>query len=219
MINPFGTKTPPGGWVFYQPQLKWTLPNPVSHTVASAATEILKVRRKNPAITLQHRLSTNRQDVEEELIAFNAKRLGVDTTLPKPLPRRLLPQVVEDLAAAVKEAAQDGANLIEWLADGKAVSPDQSSNRAAVCTSCPENDLELAGRWYMVPVSESLRKALEKRSDMKLATPYDEKLGSCRACKCVLPLKVHSPIDRIMKGMTPEKFGRLWEKCWIRSEQ
>lgn len=220
LTSPWGTQTPPKGWQFHQSHMKWDMPAPVSQTLDSAAQLVLKVRLKNPAITAANKLSTNLDAIKDELIVFNAlaNHVPVGPVLPKSEPRRLLPQVVQDAAAAVKDVALDGANLLEWLADGQAVPAAQSAQRALVCSECPENDKQLAGRWYMVPVSEMLRKALEKRSDLKLSTPYDEKLGSCRACHCVLPLKVHPPIDRVMKRMTPEKISKLDPKCWILRE-
>lgn len=195
------------------------MPNPVSQTLSSATTEVLKVRTKNPAITLNHKLSVNRAEVEWELITYNAKRTGVDLG-PKSSPRRgMLPAAVEAVVSAVKMAANAGANAVEWIKNGQAVPPDLSTRRAFVCSGCPCNDMELAGRWYMVPVSEAVRTALEQRADLKLSTPYDDKLGSCSACHCPMPVKVHEPLDLILKHTSEEVKAKLDKRCWILHEQ
>lgn len=68
---------PPGGWKFFQPQTGWSAPTPVSSTFEQTAELIIKHRKMNPAATQQHQLSTDYNDVCDELENYTRKRLGL----------------------------------------------------------------------------------------------------------------------------------------------
>ena len=226
--NPWGSTTPPGGWAFRQPQMNWEMPYPVSQTIDSATKEIIKVRLKNPAITAKHNLPTHFAVVQDELIKFNAMRTGTALAPPTSFtnPLRSLPQAVEALAAAVKKTAQGGALLMDWEQSGlPPESPDVSARRAVICAQgdngkpCPKNGSGDFTRWYTIPVSEMLRKRMERLHEMKLTTPYDDQLGVCSACECPLRFKVHTPMEIIQKKLKPEQKADLWPRCWILKPQ
>lgn len=220
--NPWGSTTPNGGWQFRQPQLGWEMPFPVSQTIDSATKEIIKVRLKNPAITAKHNLATAFPVVRDELIKFNAMRTGTALAPPTSFthPRRSLPQAVEALAAAVSKTARGGALLLEWEESGlPPESSDISAKRAALCAQCPKNSKGELTRWYTIPVSEMLRKRMERVHQMNLKTPDDDNLGVCEACECPLRLKVHTPMHLIQKRLKPEQRDELWLNCWILTPQ
>lgn len=220
--NPWNTTTPPGGWQFRQPQFNWQMPFPVSQTIDSATKEIIKVRLKNPAITSKHNLPTHFAVVQDELIKFNAMRTGTALAPPTSFinPLRSLPQAAGVLAAAVKKTAQGAALLLEWEESGlPPESVDIATKRASVCTSCPKNGKGDLTRWYTIPVSEMLRKRMERVHAMNLKTEHDEQLGVCTACECPLRLKVWTPMNLIKSRLKPEQRNELWINCWILKPQ
>ena len=220
--NPWNSSTPPNGWHFRQPQMGWEMPAPVSQTVRSAVTAILKMRLKNPALTSKHNLSTNPDHIEEELIKFNAARLGVDLspTIPFTVPRRSLPQSVEVAVAAVKKTAQGASVLLEWEESGlPPVDKETAEKRASICVQCPKNGKGDFTRWYTIPVSEMLRKRMQRVHSMNLTTTHDESIGVCEACLCPLRLKVWTPMSVIKKNLTDQQSKELWGPCWILKPQ
>jgi hypothetical protein len=110
--------------------------------------------------------------------------------------------------------------LVEWLASGAEAVPQEKANaRAAVCAKCPMNEKGDLLRFFTKPVSEAIRHALSLRSEWKLETPDDFRLGVCTACDCPMRLKVHIPIERIREKLKPEIKSRLHPDCWIPKEQ
>lgn len=220
LTSPWGTQSPPHGWRFRQAVMKWDMPAPVSQTLDSAAQQILKVRVKNPAITAANKLSTNLDSIKDELITYNALLNGVPVSpvLPKSEPRRLLPQVVQDAAAAVKRTAQGSGAILDWLnAGAPSVPQEQANSRAQTCVACPKLDRE-SGKWFTIPAAELLRKALDKLG-RKLETPFDSQLGQCSVCLCPMALKSHMPLyPWIMPKTKPEVYAEFPPNCWIRRE-
>lgn len=213
--------TPPGGWQFFEPHTGWWIPNPVSVTLSQASTLLVQHRLSNLAITTKFNLLTNLDLVKEEIKTYTRKRLGVvePTALPKSQSRRPLPQVVAEGVAGVKLAAAGGALLLEWEESGQPpVREDIAEHRASVCASCPRNGQGDYTRWFTVPISEMVRKRIQRLHAMKLATKFDERLGVCEACLCPLKLKVHTPLDIIHRHLRPEAKAKLWEQCWITAE-
>lgn len=205
-----------GGWQFYEAALG---KNYMNWDFGTICMEIQAGRKGNP----RFKLNTSMASIENEVDERNALRMqkiqGGDTYIitdgdlsPKMSP--LSP--FQGLRAAVAGAS----TIVEWIASGaEAVKPILANHRAQVCTLCPLND---QGDWtahFTEPVSNAIRKALSQRSEWKLATAFDAKLGVCSACLCPLPLKVHVPIQNILKRIPKDSFDRLHEACWIRAEQ
>jgi hypothetical protein len=108
---------------------------------------------------------------------------------------------------------------LEWLFSGaKPVAPTLANRRAATCVACPFNDDSALSDLFTEPAANVIRKAIEARSEFKLETPYDPLLGTCKACQCILTLKVHCPLDIILKHMKPEVKKKLAVGCWITLE-
>jgi hypothetical protein len=107
--------------------------------------------------------------------------------------------------------------LVEWIASGEEAVPiDVSESRAAICADCPKNEKGDWTRFFTVPVSNEIKKQLEKRRGWNLKTSHDENLNICGVCLCPIKLKVHVPIDRILKNLDPEVRANLHPKCWIK---
>lgn len=181
---------------------------------------IIKHRLANPAITAKHKLSTDFDSVGRELVAFQQARGALPpTVLPKPAPPMSPPPssgAVAEAVAAVKKMASGAALLFEWQESGQApVDSELSAKRASICVDCPKNDQGGFTKYFTASVSENIRKRFQKLHDMKLTTPSDAVLGVCSACLCPLKLKVHTPLDLIVKRMKPEVRADLAPQCWI----
>lgn len=212
--------TPSGGWTFTQPQTGWTMPTPVAWTFSQAVQNIIKHRRANPAIVVRYKLATDVGTVSNELDLYTRLRLGIPaapTPSPKTQPRFASPQAVGGGAvAAVKNLAAGSALLFEWEETGiPPVTPDVAEARAAICATCRQNQPGALTSYFTQPISEVFRSKLKRLTDMSMTTPYDEALNVCVACLCPLKLKVHAPMELILKHLRPETKSVLAECCWI----
>lgn len=91
--------------------------------------------------------------------------------------------------------------------------------RAAVCVECPLNGKGGWESYFTVPVSNAIRRELERKRTMKLETQFDDRVGVCEACSCPLQLKIWLPIENILSKVQPAQFDALAPGCWIRSER
>lgn len=214
---------PSGGWQWFQPQTGWSAPNPIGNTFDQQVSNILKHRLANRALVAQHNLSLDRASIESELEAFNAKRLGIpDPKAPPPPLRQSLSAGAKDAVAAVRKLAAGAVFLLEWEQSGiPPATSEASAARAAICAGCPKNDPGGFSKYFTQPVSEMYRKKMERLTALKLSTPSDDKLEVCAACLCPLKLKVHAPMELILKHLKPEQRAELNQenpKCWVLSE-
>lgn len=75
------TESPNGGWKFYQPETKWSLPDPMNHSFDTAVAAIMKHREANPVL----RSRAGQVQVQNDLEAFTLARLPKKTlSLIKP---------------------------------------------------------------------------------------------------------------------------------------
>lgn len=202
--------------MFRQPQTSWT--NPASMIGFNASVEsIIKHRKMNPAITAKHQLSTNPIVVGDELEKYTRLRLGIPLPAPESFraSNSQLPNRVVAAVADIKVAASGTAVVLDWLTSGgKPVSQELADKRAAICVACPKN---VPGSWFTVAPAELIRSTLSARSDLKLETPYDDKLQSCDICKCLMRLKCHTPLEYIVNHTKPEIMAQFPKPCWISS--
>lgn len=117
--------------------------------------------------------------------------------------------------------------LADWLgSEGKPVANELSSSRAGTCSNidgtgkmCPKNLSGDLTSFFTKPASELIRRQLSERNDLKLTTPYDDKLGVCDACGCPLKLKVHCPVEFILAHIPKGGEADLDPRCWILKEK
>lgn len=209
---------PNGGWFFRQPQTAWV--NPMAMVSFNESVKaIVKHRLANKAITAKHGLSTDPRAVGDELERYTRIRLGIPLPAPPSFFQQSssrLPSRVVAAAADIKRAAQGTAVVLDWLTSGGApVEQALADSRAKVCVDCPKN---VEGSWYTVAPAELIRSTLSARSDLKLATPHDDKLKSCDVCKCLMRLKVWCPMSHIAKQTKPEIMAEFPSWCWIKCE-
>lgn len=221
--------SPINGFKFIEPKSgahfsSWGFDDMVRHVILH--------RQHNPRFNLP----TDRVTVENEVDEYNAMRMvsipGAESFIvfdDSPFPKFSAPHRPGLLASAVggvKKLLAGGSVLLEWLGEGGvAVPAEQSAARARVCTNrpdgqpCPKNG---KGDWtalFTQEASERIRRQLSIRNDMKLTTPDDDKLGVCDACLCPLKLKVHTPLEKILKHTSAKVRAELDPGCWVLAEE
>jgi hypothetical protein len=167
--------------------------------------------------------------IENEVDMANAQRMLTireadsyveeDFDPPKP---SALHGLSEKLAAAVegiKRTAQGTPLILEWLKHGVPVDKSIAIRRALVCIACPMNNLS-HGVWdrFTEAASARIREQVASRSDLKLETLMDDRLGICDACLCPLKTKIWVPIEDIKAHLHPDVAAELWSQCWITKE-
>ena len=206
---------PSGGWQFRQAQTGWTNPHAMVGFDASVKA-IIQHRLANKAITAKHKLATHPAAVADELETFTRLRCGIPVQAPPSFFQQSsshLPSRVVAVAGHIKRAAQGAAVILDWLTSGGApVAQELAEKRAATCVACPKN---VPGDWYTVKPAEIIKATLEARKDLKLETSQGEKLKSCDVCKCLMPLKVFTPLAFILSHTKPEVMNEFPSNCWI----
>lgn len=204
--------------MFRQPQTGWT--NPYAMVGFKASVDaIRKHRLANPAITAKHRLSTDPNEIGNELEKFTRVRLNIpDPSTSFFQSSSSLPSRVVAAAADIKRAAQGTAVVLDWIqAGGDPVAQELAEKRAAVCVECPKN---VQGAWYTEAPAELLKAAIIgwqslKGSKFPFETQQGDKLKSCDVCKCLMRLKVFCPLDSILEKTKPEIMKEFPQACWI----
>lgn len=211
------TQCPVGGFMFTQAQ-----------TGAKFQTwsfdELCGLIRSHRLANPRFGLATDPAAIAAEVDLTNATRMQSipgadiyitsDEALPKLTPRPR-PSAAAAVAGARKVAAGVGV-LLEWLGSGGVPVPQEAASyRASICAKCPKNKPGDLTSWFTVPASNLLKRQLEVRGDMKLATPYDDQLGVCEACACPLKLKVHTGLEHVLKHLTEQVKSELVPNCWI----
>jgi hypothetical protein len=224
---------PPGGFIFIQPQTGWQSPS--GATFRQTVEEIIKHRRANPRFALE----TDYSSVERELDAYTCARLhGIrgeekyvqpDNESKKAMAPQLsnrqgpVAAVAGTVGAVIRKISRMGAGvgtLVDWFGSGgEPVAHALAAQRAAVCVACPKNRASVSWmEWAKDKVAARIKDQLEVKAEMRLTTPYDNKLGTCSACLCVLELKCWTPVDVIRRHMSKQTESDLAPQCWVRTE-
>ena len=222
----------PGGYQFYLPEVKWKAPgNFPSFTVVANGLE--QVVNANPYLAKKNSWPTDRKGIEDWVDTYNATlcaHMGWDkflaggeggaSAIPKSQPPHQNLASLASVAARAKELVAGARSLIEWDESGEdAVSRDQSTARALICSTCPVNEKGDWTAWFTTPAAEMIKRRVEKVHSRGLSTIYDESLHVCVACHCPLPVKVHVPLHWINKRLSAEQKSKLDPRCWILSGQ
>lgn len=128
-------------------------------------------------------------------------------------PKWTTPQSGSSRSAQLAAGVQ---TIADWeLAGGNVVSRELSNERAKNCSTCIKNESGDLTSFFTEAAARLIRLQLETRNNMKLRTDHDPLLGVCSACGCILKLKVHAPLDIILKHLKPEAKEALASNCWI----
>lgn len=217
---------PPDGWKFYQPEINWN--SDPHRDFNNVVQQIITVRSANPRFAL----SVDREQVAAQLVAYTEHRLraqygagadqwimpGGEGSPPPPFstPRRSR-AVVAVAGEAKKESKVSLGTILLWLGDGlKPVDQATAEARAGICVGCDRNVRSEGILKALSTVGDTLHAIAEAKTGMELKTPFDDRLQSCSACGCVLATKIWTPMDHILKGITPAVKEKLWDQCWIK---
>lgn len=221
--------TPPNGFLFEQTQTGWknwiASPNSI-WDFQLLCTELLAHRQANH--TRFPYLNLDMGKIKEEVEHANALRVskipgaesyvdksgGAQPNFPNPHSLRL-----RAVGASVAKLATGAGVLLDWLGSGGVpVESSLAEKRASTCSACPENGDGNLSKIFTVPISNMIRRQLESRKELKLATSKDDKLGICKVCLCPLPLKVWVPIDSVKEHVSEEIRAQLPAFCWMKTE-
>lgn len=215
---------PPGGFQYFQAATGWNA-RPGA-TFDEVVTELIAHRAANPRFNLPQ----DRETVSAELDEYTCIRIANNpeycmggiipkAPLPPPWPARAAGKLGVAVAAGSKVIAGVGV-LLDWLGEGaKPVDAGLAETRARICSDCPQNQPGDLTSFFTAPASDIIRKQIEMRREMKMETPYDDRLGVCVACACPMRLKVWTPIEHVAKRLLPESRAKLDPRCWIPKEE
>jgi hypothetical protein len=216
----------PGGMRFYISPLKWSSqPWSSFETIVNEAVAVLQA---NPHVAKNLQWDISHDAMADRIDEWNAALCksqgwtqyyvegGTGGPSFTPFPQRQHQSLLSKLSAVGSGAS----TIVSWISSGaEAVAPELAEKRALVCAPCAMNQLGDLTSIFTVPVSNAIRAALNTRKDWKLSTSQDEKLFTCKACLCPIPLKIHMKLDAILPKMPKESFDALAENCWIRTEK
>lgn len=111
--------------------------------------------------------------------------------------------------------------LTSWLADGAPlVNAELATARGEICAKCPLNvEPNWAEKISKMPVAGVIKQLMEKKHDLKIGVAIERELSICKACGCVLRLKIHEPISYITQHTDPTTIHKFDPACWITKEQ
>jgi hypothetical protein len=224
---------PPGGWQYLDPKTGYRELKPIERDKMEVANAILAMRRNNRAHYPPNTATLEASIAELEL--YTARRLFnkglkqyVVTSIPAPpvTVKKKLEAVVAARPAArsnwfdqLKNIAGGVATLADWVGHGQQTIDQAKANaRASICLSCPKNQKTGLIGSIVSSIANAIQSQTELKNHLKLSTPSDEKLHTCSACDCHLPLKVWVPIITIKKHLDPEVYVQLDPNCWILRE-
>lgn len=122
----------------------------------------------------------------------------------------------------LKAIANGTQTLLDWHDEGFApIEQSAAQDRADICTGrldgspCPSNQ----NRTFSIAatVAGVVHRQIEVKNGMKLSVMGEENLHICMVCRCLLPLKVWTPMDLIMAhtdAVMLNEFNKF-PKCWI----
>lgn len=227
------TALPPGGFSFTCPSTGRDITSGMV-SFESSMRQIVAFRIGNPGLGL----SSNLDDVREELDAYTVKRLKQDAAWclriqteddPKKKESSLThgsshPPAAQGsvalLAAQVSHAGVAARTLSDWLgAGGVPVDKALAHARAETCLACP---LRSTNDGWFAKLAEGMVEAIFTQENARITSGHvldmDKALGFCSVCGCYLSLKVWVPIRHIADYTLSEDFSRFHSKCWIPKE-
>lgn len=191
---------------------------------------IVAHREANPRFNL----ATERDVVEIELEVFTIRRLAgvrgareyLSAQSPEAPPPKTLPLHVAAAAAGIVGGVAKTVSsyttgvqvLLDWLGAGAQPVPAALSEaRAKKCIGCPKHRKQHWHEWAAITVAETLKAQLGIKNDSEFKTSVDDKLMTCGACLCWMPLKVHVPLNHILDHV-PDEPPSYDVNCWILRE-
>lgn len=214
-----------GGFFFRQPEISHEQMQDWSFD--ALVNRVIELRRANPRFNLSIDKTTVTNAVDEYTASYMLTLRGgenyvMQDSLPSP-PSFSQPQASRpNSAAVVGKAARASVGvkvLLDWLGSGLVpVDLPLAESRAATCVACPMNKQGDFFQRIEASVARRIKNTIELKNSMSLKTTQEDKLFTCQACDCWMPLKVWTPLKHIIETDTPEHRTQLDPKCWILSE-
>lgn len=201
---------------------------PFKGSFRSVCEQTLVLVNSNPFLAKKHGWPTTMEGMEIMVENYTVQRclagrwldwLLLDAPFPEATPSYQKKTLLAGVVGGVARVKAGIGVLLEWLGDGgQPVDPALAVARASVCATCPKNDGGDFKAYFTKPIADRIRLQLEMRGEMQLRTSHDDKLTVCSACDCPLKLKVHVPIDYVLRHTSNSTRSNLDPRCWILSE-
>lgn len=217
----------PNGFMYHEKRTDWKswLVDPTSQWDFNLLCQRYREHAiANPGLAMP----TDVKTIEDMMDLANALRYaqiaGADIYITRTGESAPKTQAPHNPVRAVRQVAAGANIIIEWIRSGEeAVPTPVSAARAKLCVDrdggpCPQHGKGDWTKYFTEPASAAIKKEYERRKEMNLSTPYDDKLQICDACSCPLKLKVHIPIDRARSGLKDDQRSRLDPLCWLLHE-
>jgi hypothetical protein len=106
------------------------------------------------------------------------------------------------------------STIRSWFKDGgTTVGFTLAQARTFTCLRCPMNVKQ--GFWVSL-IGRLIKRRMEKMLGRELKTRGMERLHTCSACSCRLPIKVWFPIQDVLPKQADRK--NFHESCWVLGE-
>lgn len=103
--------------------------------------------------------------------------------------------------------------LNDWLSsECRVVDSETANKRAAICIKCP---LQVSDWKITEAIAVAIREQVSLKNHLKLRCVGEKKLAFCSVCGCCNKLKVHVPIQHLVKYETPESLSKFHQDCWL----
>lgn len=211
---------PPGGFKFYEPATKWRPPDFASF---DTIVRLLIAHRTANRFVLKDK-PTDYESVATEVDFYNASQclsMGWKDFINAATPEAPVPKSLPPLKRLARLAA-GAVSIIDLIKKPEeAVPAHVSEARAGVCAKCHANQPGGLESFFTVPVSGAIQAALGQLRSLNLSTSLDDKLNVCEICLCPMKLKVHFPMETLLKHLPQDVLEDLRENvpsCWILTE-
>ncbi len=107
--------------------------------------------------------------------------------------------------------------LYDWIGSGGVpVSQQLAQQRGNTCLTCEFND---NGIKLTETIADAIKEQVACKNHISLRVNGEHGLKTCRACECVLRLKIWCPISTINHSFTKEELVEKFpDWCWQRKE-
>ena len=234
---------PNGGWSYWCNVGKMDFPGGFAFDVQ--IEKIREYRAANPSLNLPSDLGSVRHELLQFTFLRMRRQLGLEVTMEwfeatdtndveiEQLIKKKLPNLPSgpesstatagarpvEIIKIIRDAATGKRILRDWVGDGGVpVSPDKAQARANTCIACELNKPANLAQRLLGVVAAFIKEQMELKNQMSLKVENEDKLLTCQACNCPLPLKVWVPLTTIMLQTSELQRNGLDKNCWIRKE-
>lgn len=116
------------------------------------------------------------------------------------------------------KAYRDGARILKdwWVGGTFPVDRELAQSRADVCLKCPMNG---DGSGITNSIANAIKEQVELKNKLQLRVMGEKSLKTCKACLCVIRLKIWLPLVNLKRYSDEEEMKRYHEDCWMLKEK